>query len=161
MIIKGVIAHELGHIIMHLSKDFIFADDRNKEKEADRFANEFLMPECAIINSLRYLKLSSLVELKRYWLVSMASIVRRAYDLKCIDKDKYTYFNRELGRKGYKKNEPIDVYIDHPSLFITAYRMHCNELEYSNEELANAFHLPQDVIERFCVPAKKYSLRIF
>ncbi len=60
-----------------------------------------------------------------------------------------------------KKNEPIDVYIDHPSLFITAYRMHCNELEYSNEELANAFHLPQDVIERFCVPAKKYSLRIF
>ena len=75
--------------------------------------------------------------------------------MKCIDKDKYTYFNRELGRKGYKKNEPIDVYIDHPSLFITAYRMHCNELEYSNEELANAFHLPQDVIERFCVPAKK------
>ena len=63
--------------------------------------------------------------------------------------------------KGYKKNEPIDVYIDHPSLFITAYRMHCNELEYSNEELANAFHLPQDVIERFFVPAKKYSLRIF
>lgn len=44
---------------------------------------------------------------------------------------------------------------------MTAYRMHCNELEYSNEELANAFHLPQDVIERFCVPAKKYSLRIF
>lgn len=158
---RRTIAHELGHIIMHLSKDFIFADDRNKEKEADRFANEFLMPECAIINSLRYLKLSSLVELKRYWLVSMTSIVRRAYDLKCIDKDKYTYFNRELGRKGYKKNEPIDVYIDHPSLFITAYRMHCNELEYSNEELANAFHLPQDVIERFCVPAKKYSLRIF
>ena len=45
-----------GHIIMHLSKDFIFADDRNKEKEADRFANEFLMPECAIINSFALFK---------------------------------------------------------------------------------------------------------
>ncbi len=34
--------------------------------------------------------------------------------------------------------------------FITAYRMHCNELEYSNEELANAFfHLPQDVADFF------------
>ncbi|WP_418894236.1 helix-turn-helix domain-containing protein [Limibacterium fermenti] len=146
---RFTIAHELGHIIIHLSPNFLISDFRDKEKEAHEFASEFLMPSDYIYNSLRYLKLASLGELKRYWLTSMSSIVKRASDLKAINRDRAKYFFIELSRRGYRKKEPIDVYIDKPSLFNQAYLLHKNELNYSDEELAESFCLPIDVIDRF------------
>ncbi|MEO9533873.1 MAG: XRE family transcriptional regulator [Crocinitomicaceae bacterium] len=148
---RFTLAHELGHLILHLDGSFIISEFRDKELEANKFASEFLMPAEHIKSSLQNLKLSYLSELKRFWLTSMASIVRRAKDLGAITSDKYTYLNIELSRKGYKKNEPIEVYIDDPQLFITGYNMHKLQLEYSDEELADAFGLPLDIIKRYCV----------
>lgn len=151
---RFTLAHELGHLIMHTSNDFIIPEYRDKEDEANRFASEFLMPADAISNSLRGLKLQHLVELKRYWLTSMASLIRRAKDLKCITTEKYKYFNIELSRRGYKKNEPLNVYIDTPNIYHEAYKLHKDELEYTNAEMAAAFSLPIDVVTRFCCPLK-------
>ena len=146
---RFTLAHELGHLIMHTSNEFLISEYRDKEDEANKFASEFLMPSDAISNSLRGLKLQYLVELKRYWLTSMASIVRRAKDLKCITNEKYKYFSIELSRRGYRKSEPVSVYIDMPNMYNEAYKLHKNELEYSNEEMATAFSLPIDVLTRF------------
>jgi len=158
---RFTLAHELGHIIMHTSDDFIISDERDKESEANRFASEFLMPSDFITNSLRGLKLSYLVELKRYWLTSMSSLIRRARDLKCITNDKYQYYNIELSRRGYKRKEPVDVYIDRPKLYYEAYRLHKDELEYSDKEIASAFCLPIDVISKFCIfPSSNLKLKL-
>lgn len=151
---RFTLAHELGHLIMHTSNDFLIPDYRDKEDEANKFASEFLMPSDVIANSLRGLKLQYLVELKRYWLTSMASIIRRARDLKCINNDKYSYFNIELSRRGYRKKEPISVYIDTPETYYEAYRLHKVELDYSDKEMAEAFNLPLDVFTKFCCPTK-------
>jgi len=156
---RFTIAHELGHIIMHSS--FLVPEYRNKEEEAHRFASEFLMPEDAISNSLRGLRLQSLSPLKQYWLTSMASIVRRARDLKCISEDKYKYFFIELSRKGFKKHEPIDVYIDSPKLFYEAYKLHKNELKYSDEEISQTFSLPLDVIKKYCIPSTNLKVKLY
>lgn len=161
---RFTIAHELGHLIMHVLGGFPISDyrnDREREKEADQFASEFLMPESEIKNSLYNLKISDLAELKRYWLTSMASLIRRAYTLNCIDSDRYTYLNIEMSRMGYKKREPIDVYIDKPTLFIKGYDIHKNDLEYTDNELSDAFCLPIDVLNRFFMPnVKKGKLRV-
>lgn len=143
------IAHELGHILMHLFPNIAIPEYRDKEKEAFAFAAEFLMPEKEIRNSLKRMKLSYLLPLKQYWLTSMASIVHRAKDLDCIDKNWYNYLNVELSRHGYKKNEPGIVYIDSPQLFREAYDLFRTELNYSETELAEMFHLPQDVLNHF------------
>lgn len=159
---RFTLAHELGHIIMHSSEDFLFPDYRNKEDEANLFASEFLMPAEAIKNSLRDLRLSYLVELKRYWLTSMASLIRRAKDISCISNDKYQYFNVELSRKGYKKEEPISVYIDTPKVFYTAYKIHKEQLEYTDLDLANAFSLPLDIIKSFFTsPENKLRVKYY
>ncbi|NDV47454.1 ImmA/IrrE family metallo-endopeptidase [Paludibacter sp. 221] len=153
---RFTLAHELGHLIMHSSGDFLIPDYRDKEQEANRFASEFLMPAEIISKSLRGFKLSYSVELKRYWLTSMASIIRRAKDLRCISQSQYQYFNIELSRKGYKKKEPVNVYIDNPKIFSESIRLHEEELDYTKEEMASAFHIPIDVLKRFCYPSSSH-----
>lgn len=145
------IAHELGHIVLHISPDIVIPNWRDKEKEAYSFAAEFLMPSDEIKSSLTALRLSYLLPLKQYWLTSMASIVHRAKDLGTISADKYKYLNVELSRKGYKKNEPGNVNIDTPSLFYEAYQLYKTELHYTDLELSQIFHLPINVIQHFCI----------
>lgn len=149
---RFTIAHELGHLLMHSVNNPAIPSHRKKkiEDEANIFASEFLMPKEAIRNSLYDLRLSHLVELKRYWLTSMASIIRRSRDLGCISNETYTYLNIEFSRKGFKKDEGFDVYIDTPELFKKGYSMHKNELAYSDFELASGFSLPVDIIKRYC-----------
>ncbi|PXZ44929.1 DNA-binding protein [Sanguibacteroides justesenii] len=154
------IAHELGHIIMHSAIANLYPEYRNKEAEANIFASEFLMPEVEIKNDLRNLKLTDLAELKRYWLTSMASLIMRAKDLGCISQDRYKYLNIELSRYGYKKKEPVNVYIDSPSIFMAAYKMYRNELGYTKKELAEAFALPIDIIDRLFAESNTPKLRV-
>ena len=65
--------------------------------------------------------------------------------------------NIEFSRKGLRKNEGIDVYIDEPELFKKGYSMHKNELAYSDFQMSSAFSIPVDVIKRFCDNNKNRS----
>lgn len=148
---RFTLAHELGHMIMHITyeKDFPIAEYRDKEEEANKFASEFLMPANAIKASLVNLKLADLPTLKKYWLTSMSSIIRRAKSLGTIDHDRYSYLNIELSRRGWKSKEPYDVEIDSPKLFDIAYKMHKNDLGFDNNDFVNAFSLPIDILNDF------------
>lgn len=81
----------------------------------------------------------------------MASIAHRAKDLGTITPEKYKYINVELSRKGYRKREPGNVYLDTPTLFYDAYKLFKTELNYTDVELSEIFHLPIDVIYHFCI----------
>ncbi|MGP2570515.1 helix-turn-helix domain-containing protein [Ornithobacterium rhinotracheale] len=159
---RFTLAHELGHLVMHCSYEYPISLDRDKEKEANEFAAEFLMPTIAIRRSLSGLMYSDLYKLKNYWLTSKSSIVRRAYDLGVIDKNRYTYFNIELSRNGEKLKEKESVYIDYPCVFKDSVNIHIDELKYSIEELSQVFTLPIDYVEQYCldIPDKKVKLKI-
>ncbi len=144
---RYTLAHELGHILMHNDNHFPISSFRDKESEANLFAAEFLMPQDAIKNSLRSLKFNDLGMLKSYWLTSMASIVRRSKMLNCIDDNKYKYFSIEMSRNGWRKKEPIEVFIDKSSCFKNAVNIFKNELNYSENDFINFSSLPKDVLE--------------
>lgn len=133
---RFTLAHELGHLIMHCGSYIPNIDDA--EREANYFASEFLMPA----DDIRYqlpetLSINQLGDLKRYWKVSMAAIVRRARDLNVIEDSRYTSLNVQLSRAGYKKKEPdFDVFPDKPSIIKQLINIHLNDLGYSIEELA-------------------------
>lgn len=155
---RFTIAHELGHLIMH--HGCLIADYRDVEREANEFASEFLMPSQAIRSSLKNLRLSSLGMLKQYWLCSMASIVKRAKDLGAITPEKAQYLMIELSRRGYRKNEPVEIPIDRPVLFMDSFRMFTTSLGYTTAQMATIFHLPVDVIDYFFTDPDKMRFRV-
>lgn len=160
---RFTLAHELGHLLMHILEDFPISDYRNekeREKEANDFASEFLMPEEGIKNSLYGMNLYDLAPLKKYWLTSKQSIIWKAKDLGCIEYKRAQYFMIELSRMGERKVERTLVDIDKPVLFEKAYKVHKNQLDYSDDELSLAFSLPKDVIEKYFNFEKNSKMRI-
>lgn len=145
---RFTLAHELGHTIMHQSLDFIISKHRDKEKEANDFASEFLMPELAMRSYLCNLTLKSLQENKRYWLTSMASILQSAKKIGIIEDNRYKNLMIELSRNGWRLKEPISVVIDKPVAIDAAYNLFTGDLSYSERDLSSAMMLPVDILKR-------------
>lgn len=160
---RFTLAHELGHILMHDEKNFPISEyrtDKIKEEEANIFASEFLMPESEIKNQLHGLMLKDLSTLKKHWFTSMASIVRRAHDLKCIDQNRYKYFLIEFSRLGYRKNEPIEVFIDNPKMFMTAFNLYKTDLDYSDNDFVKVFRMPKELLNELFEVKKEAKIRV-
>lgn len=142
---RFTLAHELGHLILHLNS---FQDiDRDEEMEANNFASEFLMPGIEIAGMLNYLNLNKIASLKTYWHVSKSALIRRAYELGIIERNKYSYFNIELSRRGEKKYEKGEVFIDSPKIFRQIIQMLKADLHYGSEEIRNLLCLPKNFYE--------------
>ena len=127
------LAHEIGHVILHKFPN------PNMEEQANEFAAEFLMPEDEIKSSLRNLSLPKLAELKEYWKVSMAALVRRAFELDTITQDQYKYLMVKFSAAGFRTREPIstDVAIEKPSLLADLIQTHLGPLGYSVSKLSD------------------------
>lgn len=150
--IRFSLAHELGHSIMHECVDFFIPDIRNKEKEANAFASEFLMPSQEIKNSLLNLKFNYLPILKSYWLTSMSSILLKAKNLGQIDDKRYINIRNEMSRRAWLKKEPYDVYLDEPSVFRKSYKLITESLGYKNIQISESSLIPLDIIEKIFNP---------
>lgn len=141
---RYTLAHELGHLMMH-SGEYIPNMDV-AEKEADRFAGEFLMPKEEIKSSLFFTNISiqHLGDLKRFWKCSMSSIIMRANKIGAIDETKKTILFKQMSAHSYNKVEPsFGIKIETPTLFYRLIKLHLTELEYSEQEMADLLKLYQ------------------
>jgi len=96
------LAHELGHLVMHTNPH------ADVETEAWGFAEEFLMPSAEVEKKLADLTLDKLGTLKREWGVSMQAILYRAKKLGRIGESHYRYLWIQIGKCGYRVNEPFE-----------------------------------------------------
>ncbi len=108
--LRFTVAHELGHAVMHE------LPSAECEREADAFASEFLMPRSDIGGDLQGATLPRLAELKRAWGTSIAALVRRARDVGAITDYAYRDLNIELSASGHRKQEPVTVQREQPTL---------------------------------------------
>lgn len=136
--IRFTLAHELGHKIMH---EHVYD---GVEEEANRFAAELLMPTKLIRAQLRQLNLTRAIALKEHWQTSIASLIYRAGELRAIEKKTQTYLFAELGRRGWKRREPVDISIDEPTILRQILEAHLDQLGYDINELAAALHLSEN-----------------
>lgn len=109
--IRFTIAHELDHLIR---RNPVYGELAVVEKEASRFAGEFLTPGDAVrVEMRRPVTLSSLAELKPRWGVSIASLIRRARQLQLIEDHQYKYLNIKIRDLGWKEQEPGSERLPH------------------------------------------------
>ncbi|TCU86062.1 Zn-dependent peptidase ImmA (M78 family) [Curtobacterium sp. PhB191] len=111
--LRFTVAHELGHLVMH------HAPADNQEEEANTFASEFLAPAEEIQPDLVGLAagdMGRLMQLKTKWGMSIAALIRRAYDLDQIDEARYRDFHIRLSRLGWRQMEPGNLPPESPRL---------------------------------------------
>lgn len=146
---RFTIAHELGHMIMHIPFASFTEEVIDVENEANRFASEFLMPENEIRRDLLYITYGKLADLKQYWKASKSSLIVRAHTLGTIHKGKYINMLNELSRYDERRVEKTDVYLDEPSLFSKIIKVFNSDMQYSFDELYEILGLQKDDFDRY------------
>jgi Zn-dependent peptidase ImmA (M78 family) len=143
---RFTLAHELGHLVMHFHTNRFAPEDL--EGEADQFASELLAPGADIRGHLQgRLNLESAARLKQAWGISIQTVIRRARDLGCITDSRYKSFMMQISARGWRKNEPIEVPTEAPTLLAELIGTHLGDLGYTREELARLMYLPPEGLE--------------
>lgn len=138
--VRHSLAHELGHLVMH------DLPTPEMEDEANTFASAFLMPERDIRHELHHLDLARLAVLKKYWRVSMASLLFRAKALGTITPNQARYLWVQMSQAGYRLREPVELDVDGeiPHLLHELIAVHLHELGYTTEDLHQILKLEPD-----------------
>lgn len=140
---RFTLGHELAHLVMHdIPHEFI-------EDEADEFASEFLVPEGDIkaqFSRLPNLRLQDLANLKMYWKVSMAMLIKRAHSLGFLTDNQNRYLWMSMSKLGYRTKEPSPIEKEEPKNYANVLSHMMQELKYSSSELAELLKInPQDL----------------
>jgi transcriptional regulator with XRE-family HTH domain len=107
---RWTLAHEIGHIALHRHGDV----SNDQEKQASRFASEFLAPAAVIAEEIPTAPtLMNLIPVKLKWGISLGSLIIHLRESKLIDTQRsemlqrqlYTRINSETGRT-WGKTEP-------------------------------------------------------
>lgn len=143
--LRLTLMHEVAHFVLHAGWGLSLAPEI--EDEANRFAAEFLAPAREIAPQLSNLSLAKLAQLKRHWKISMGALLVRAKELGRISDRRYQALWAEMGRLGYRLREPreFDVTGERPTAtFAELIRIHREDLQYSDEEIANICQMNPD-----------------
>lgn len=104
--VRLTVAHELGHLVMHLA---IRGNLRDLEAQAFEFASELLMPQVAMFQEIMPpVTLTTLAPLKLRWKVSLQALIRRARSLRIISERQAYYLFEQIGRSGRRTVEQTD-----------------------------------------------------
>lgn len=137
------LAHEIGHIVMH------GYPEEEQEDQADRFASEFLMPEPEIRPQLKgRLTMPRLIELKRYWKVSIAALIRRAGQLGVLTKERVTSLYKMLSARGWRKVEPAPIAQEQPQLLRIVFLTHARDHGYTPSDLSKVAMVSRSEFDR-------------
>jgi Zn-dependent peptidase ImmA (M78 family)/DNA-binding XRE family transcriptional regulator len=108
--IRWNVSHELRHLTARANGSLA-----EIETDANLFAAEFLMPEKAMLSEIvPPVTLSRMMELKAKWGVAIQALVRRAFELEMITERQYRYLFEQIGRHGWRTNEPVSVAVEKP-----------------------------------------------
>lgn len=140
---RFVLAHELGHMIIHEGEP----PRDEAEREADQFAEEFLMPSAEIASDLLNIDVRKAMTLKPYWRVPMQSLILRAEHLDMISHNRSRSLHSYMNKAGYLNREPVPLEREEPTVLNDILRVHLAEHFYTTAELAHMIGmLEEDLI---------------
>lgn len=135
--LRFTLAHELGHVLMH------YLPNPEMEGQADKFAAEFLLPARETATRLRGLSLHRLPDLKHQWKVSMAALIKRAFDVGSITQRQYRSLFTQLSSHGWRMREPIEVDVEQPTVLTDIFKAYFTDLNYSLGDLCQMLSIEE------------------
>lgn len=146
------LAHELGHLVLHALVELDVKNLDKIEKQANRFASAFLMPQESFGSEVIGTSLNYLLSLKLRWNVAVAAIGYRAKDLGILNKHQYGYLLRQMNAKGIRKKEPHDedITTSKPVIISHAIKMLVEHGVQSKSQIASALAKNPTDIETIC-----------
>lgn len=112
---RFTIAHELGHLVLHLVERP--DSEAVREDEAHQFAGAFLYPANDAEQEITpALSLSEFARIKAHHGISIQAIIRRARDLELITSDRYTSLMMQISHRGWRLKEPVPVGLESTKL---------------------------------------------
>lgn len=144
--VRFSLGHELGHAVLH--EVGLVPDSKQAEKESNGFSGAFMLPAAELRADLPAgrLQLPHLVELKRRWGMSMGAIAMRAHEIGALSRGDLTRLWKQIGWRGYRTNEPVDIPVEQPVVFDAALRIHREEHGMTEDDLAVLSGLSQPIL---------------
>jgi Zn-dependent peptidase ImmA (M78 family)/transcriptional regulator with XRE-family HTH domain len=138
-------AHELGHLLMHRGRT---AGNAEAEREAHAFASAFLLPYAPFLSECpRRLDWTRLRQMKQRWGVSLAALIRRAFELGLYTEATYRRAYLVLNQRGWRTEEPDEPKMERPTLLARAVEL-LGSAGYSPRRIASELKLSESMIER-------------
>jgi Zn-dependent peptidase ImmA (M78 family)/transcriptional regulator with XRE-family HTH domain len=110
--LRWSLSHELAHLVLHRAA---VGELSEIEKQADRFAAEFLTPRRAMRTELfAPVSLMALGKLKVRWKVAISSLARRAKEIEIVTERQYKYLCQQLSMRGWRTEEPVPIPVERP-----------------------------------------------
>jgi len=114
---RFTIAHELGHIVLHTYR----TPCDEAEVEAHRFAGALLLPRARAVDLISpTTTLSEYARIKAGFGISIQAIIMRAGHLGLIDEARKTSLMVQVGARGWRTAEPVEVIHEEPQLVTKA-----------------------------------------
>lgn len=147
---RFTLAHELGHLVLANR----LSDELDSEKACHRFAGAFLFPDYSVKVYLGQkrssLEVREVQSLKLEFGLSMAAIIRRAFDLGIIKEGYYKHLNIQFGKKGWRKCEPGEPVNSETGKVFCNLVFHALAEEYiGDSKAAELLSLPLDKFRRY------------
>lgn len=147
---RFTLAHELGHLVLANR----LSDGLDSEKACHRFAGAFLFPDYSVKAYLGQkrssLEVREVQSLKLEFGLSMAAIIRRAFDLGIIKEGYYKHLNIQFGKKGWRKCEPGEPVTSETGKVFCNLVFHALAEEYiGDSKAAELLSLPLDKFRRY------------
>ena len=154
---RFVLAHELGHMIIHEGE----SPREDAEREADQFAEELLMPAAEITSDLLDIDARKAMALKPYWRVPMQTLILRAEHLGIISPGRSRSLHSYLNKAGYLRSEPMPLDREEPTVLDNMIRIQLTEHGYTTGELADMLGMfEEDLWTDLPIANRRSSLRV-
>lgn len=146
------LAHELAHIILHSNVE-VSADNLNRiERQADRFASAFLLPQETFSREVLGTSLNHFLFLKEKWGVSIAAMAYRCKDLNIINTNQHGYIMKQMNIRKIRKREPLDerFQVRAPSIMGASIKMLIDNGVQTKADVEDALSLNLADLESLC-----------
>lgn len=146
------LAHELGHMLLHSSVEVTSDNIALIEKQANRFAGAFLLPQDTFSREILGTSLNHFIFLKEKWGVAIAAMAYRCRDLEIINSNQFSYIFRQLNIKKVRKEEPLDdrFQVREPSILSGSIRMLLDRGVQNKQQIEQYLALNLSDIESLC-----------